>query len=256
MTTPALPAAVQPALSSSWLSQAQEDAAVGKVESPIWPGPVTEDHSGGPETIPGRDPVGGQDGSPITTDQIDYVSGGGGHFNEFPHSGHAAPVAPFANQGDFLQGSGPVPDTHSHDTGGVERTERVIMPNPGKWWRRILTGMTYDQQSQVTDTAGWRQNTATGRVDLDQYQGNDSDAYDPFQVPYSERPVYANFAYEPVALDTQPDAYTPDGQLPQMVATGGQGNAVYTEPADPEMTTPGTATAIPAAPASEDVGYF
>lgn len=255
MTTPAIPAAVQPALSSSWLTQAQEDAAVGQVESPIYPGPVSEDHSGGPETVPGREPVGGQDPSPFAPDQTgEFVSDGGGQFPEFPDSGHGAPVAPFEAQGDFLQGSGPLADTHSYDSGGVERVEHVPMPDGGVWTRMTLQDMTFDSQAQVTDTKGWRQNVPTGRSDLDQYQYNDSDAYNPFEVPYSERPIQANFAYEPVALDGTPDAYTPDGQLPQMVATGGQGNAVYTEPPDPEMVTAATAPA--SAPASGDVGFF
>lgn len=255
MTTPAVPAAVQPAVPGAWLTQAQQDAAVGQVVTPVWPGPVSENHAGGPETVPGRDPEGGQQASPIPPDQADTVSGGGGHFAEYPDTGHGGPVAPFATQGAFFGGSGPIVDTHSGDTGGVERKEHVIQPQAKGWFRRVLSGMTYDSQAQVTDTMGWRQNVPAGRTDLDQYQGQDADAYDPFLVPYSERPVHANFAYEAVPLTGTPGAYIPSGQLPEMIPTGGQGNLVYVEPDDPEMTPP-QATQTAGYVPGEDVGYF
>lgn len=249
--------ALTPVVGRAWLTQAQEDGMGGQVANPIYPGPITGDHTGGPETVPGRDPVGGQDTAQLPADDSDGVSGGGGQFPEYAYSGHAAPVAPFDAQPRPFAGSGAIADTHAFDSGGLERGSKVIQPTAKGWWRRVLSGLTYDSQSYAFTPEGFKVNVPAGRTDLDQYQGQNADAYAPFLIGYSERPIYANLAAEAQALNATPDAYTPSGELPEMIPTGGQGNAVYESPSDPPVTsTAAPASAGQSVPTDFDGGYF
>lgn len=248
--------AVQPALGTAWLTLSQETANVGQAVTEAYPGPITTDHSGGAETIPGRSPVGGQEASQIPPDTagIDDVSEGGGQYWENDTSGHAGAVAPFDASFVPFAGPGAAPATHSYDTGGVEAHGKVLMPSMKGWFRRVLSSSKYEDNAYSYTAEGFKVNTANGQTALDQYQGQDADAYDPFPVDYSERPLYANLAYEPNAITGSLDAYTPSGALMDMTATGGQGNDLYSEPADPSVN--GQVPTAPAAPSEFDGSDF
>jgi hypothetical protein len=251
--------ALQPAVSNAWLTLAQENGVSdAQVANPIYPGPITGDHAGSDvDTVPGRDPVGGQNAGQLPVGETD-VSGGGGYYPEQNYSGHAAPVAPFDSGAKPFTSSGAIADTHSFDTGGVERGRSVIQPTAKGWFRRILSGQTYDSQAYTYTPEGFKVNVPAGRTDLDQYQGQNADAYDPFLIGYSERPIHANLAYEPQALAGTQNAYTPSGELPQMIATGGQGNSVYESPDDPPVTSSADGVSTGQSPATGDPegGYF
>ena len=251
--------ALQPAVSNAWLTLAQENGVSdAQVANPIYPGPITGDHAGGAETVPGRTPVGGQNAAQLPADANPDVSGGGGYYPEQNYSGHAAPVAPFDATAKPFTSSGAIADTHSFDTGGVERGRAVIQPTAKGWFRRILSGQTYDSQAYTYTPEGFKVNVPAGRTDLDQYQGQLNDGYDPYLIGYSERPVYSNLAYESQALNESPDAYTPAGDLPQMIATGGQGNAVYESPDDPPVNSSAVGVSAGQTPVISDPegGYF
>jgi hypothetical protein len=162
-------------------------------------------------------------------------------------TGHSAPIADFdSSAGDPFAPSGPIADTHGYDTGGTQRKENVPLPSSPGWFRRILTGQTFNRQAQVTDDKGWALPAVNNRQNLDQYQGQDADGYDPFVIPYSERPLKANFAAEAHPVENIGGPYGPDGTLPDMYASGGQGDFGYTAPPDPSVTLQPSASSAPA----------
>lgn len=246
--------ALTPAVGSAWLTLDQENANVGQAVNEAYPGPITTDHAGGSETVTGRDPDGGQGTNPLPPDGVDGVSDGGGGYWEQPYSGHAGVIAPFDASARPFAPPGVIPDTHSYDTGDVERHGKVLMPSMFGWFRRVLQSATFDSNAYSYTSEGFKVNTAIGRNALDQYEGQDADAYDPFPVDYSERPLYANLAYEPNALTGSLTAYSPSGELMDMTPTGGQGNNLYNEPADPAVN--GQVQANPGSPGDFDGGDF
>jgi hypothetical protein len=230
--------AVTSAVNNNWLTAEQENAVSGQVANPIYPGPVTTDHAGGPETVAGRTPVGGQGTNNPLTDDYDFeFQQVYDAYPEYPVTGHGGPVSPHDSNAYPNKLAGVNVDTHAIDTGGVERKSKVLMPKAVGWFRRTISGMTYDKNSYSYNSEGFMINTATGRQDLDQYQGKAGDAYDPFLVPYAERPVLANLAYESIPYGSVGNPYIPSGQLPNMTPTGGQGNNAYTSPDDPPVNT-------------------
>jgi hypothetical protein len=231
------------ALSGGWLTVAQQQAVLGYPDNPEYPGPVTTDHADPGVADPGKSgPPAGTSPPVPSTGAVPVTDLSGGTITDTAAMlGHSAPVAAFdSNAGDWFAPPGPIADTHSYDTGGTGRTEHVPVPRSPGWWRRTATGQTFNRQSQVTDTAGWAQLAANGRVNLNQDQGQNADAYDPFTIPYSERPLRANFAASAYPVDPLASVYGVDGDLADMYALGGQGNYGYTSPADPviSVTTP------------------
>ena len=224
-----------------WLTVAEQNATTGYPDAPEWPGPVSENHQDPGPADPGRSgPPAGAPPPPIPstgTVPLADLSGGMAGDTVATVFGYSAPMGPTFAQDTPFAPSGPVADTHGYDTGGTDRHEHVPIPRSPGWWRRTLTGQTYNRQAQVTDTAGWDQNAANDRTNLGQDQGQNADAYDPFTIPYSERPIKANFAAEAYPLDYIGGPYGPDGSLPDMAAFGGQGNFAYTAPPDPYVTT-------------------
>jgi hypothetical protein len=236
-------AIVPSAVDSSWLTQADYTAQAipGEVVNPIYPGPITEDHSGGPETIPGRDPVGGQSVSPLPVDDdSDDVSGGGGGFPDHDTSGHSGPIADFDAQGMPFAGSGPIAPTHDEDTGGVERRENVPVP-VAKGWRRVLNMGTTNKQAYTYTPEGFQVNSPNDRTQDDQYQGDGANGYAPAWVPYSERPLHANLAHLATPVTTPAGAYVAPGGISDMELVGSGGNVAYESPADPFVIPSSTA---------------
>jgi len=235
----ALTNAVQPAI-PSW-SDAQTVA--GSVATPLYPGPITGDHSGGPETrapgstagpIPGTATIGYFERKPVFED----IPGSAGNTGSDDY-GHAGVISEFdSNAGEpFAQGLGPIADTHGFDTGGTTRKEYVLDPDASGWYRRTNTGeamdhgVTYDETGKIVTHPN-------GRINYDQYQGHNADGYDPKVIPYSERPIKLNVAHEPVnhnSGNTTP--YEPQSQLspvgPQFWTNTSN---IYEAPPDPSAS--------------------
>jgi hypothetical protein len=190
----------------------------GSVATPEFPGPITTNHGAGPlEEYPGS-PAGPPLGHSATVSYFEHypslenVPGELGDYSAI--YGHAAPIAAFDSNAGNQHGQGPIAiEVHEFDTGGTYRTQHVPMPKAKGWWRRVLSGQTWNRTVNY-DTTGKYVAEPNDRTDLDQYQGHNADAYDPYWIPYGERAVYLNIAHEPVAhgLDGQ-TAYTPQGQL-------------------------------------------
>ena len=242
-----------------WLTTAEENAVVGSPATPIYPGPLTSNHADPGPADPGRSgpPVGGQ--APGFPDQAYQDDLRGGIISDtVAELGHSAPEAPTFSQVKPFAPPGPIADTHGLDTGGTYRTQHVTQPRSPGWFRRVLTGQTNNRQAQVTDNAGWAQLAPNGRVDLDQYQGQAADGYDPAVIPYAERPVLANYAAEAFPVTLPPGGYIPDGALPDMAAQGGQGNFGYAAPPDPvvNVQAPQPQQAIPAVASMSGMEYI
>lgn len=238
-------------LSGAWLTTAQERAVIGYPDNPEWPGPVSENHADPGPADPGRSgPLNG----PVP--DIPYPGAlpapdvsGGVVTDQVAGLEHSAPIAAFDSNALAFGPPGAIADTHGNDTGGTQRKEAVPLPKSPGWWRRTLSGQTWNRQAQVTDNADWNISAPNARTDLDQYQGQDADGYHPFTIPYSERPLRANFAAEAHPITDAAGGYTPSGALSDMAGVGGQGNYAYTAPPDPSATVQPAA----AAPASQPV---
>jgi len=237
-------------LTGGWLTVAQQNAETGYPANPVYPGPITANHADPGPADPGKSgPPQGTAAPPIPpTGVVPLVDLSGGEAGDtVALLGNSGPIADFdSSAGGAFAPSGAIADTHGYDTGGTDRKEHVpIASNPG-WWRRILTGQTFNRQAQVTDNAGWQINSINGRTDLDQYQGQNANAYDPFVIPYSERPIHANFAAEAAPVDPIATAYGIQGSLPDMYGLGGQGDYAYTSPPDPSVTVVPEGAPVPA----------
>jgi hypothetical protein len=239
-----------PAVTSAVPSWTDAQTVVGTVAAPEYPGPITTDHAGGPEPYAPGSPAGPIPGVSPSIGFFEMPP----YFGDIPGEigdtsallGHEAPQATFdSNAGEpFAGGSGPVADTHEFDTGGTYRTQHVIQPKAGSWWRRTLTGETYNN-TDTYDSTGKVISTDNGRQDFDQYQGHNADASDPRWIPYSERPIYLNVAHEPVPFgEDSPGVYTPQGQLspvgPQFWTDTSN---IYETPPDPAVSTANQQTA-------------
>jgi hypothetical protein len=224
-----------------WLTVAEQNATIGYPDNPEWPGPVSENHQDAGPTDPGRSgpPAGMPPPAipPVGSAPVVDLSGGDAGDTQATVFGYSAPMGPTFAQDKPFGPSGPVADTHGYDTGGTARKDGVDQPRSPGWFRRTLSGQTFNRQSFNTTTSGWQVNAANGRTDLDQYQGQDADAYDPRWIPYSERPLKANFASEAYPVEDIGGPYGIDGDLADMTPLGGQGNYAYTSPPDPYVTT-------------------
>lgn len=243
--------AVPKAVSGSWLTAAQQDQVTGYPDTPLYPGPITTDHADPGAPDPGRaGPLQGAAAPPVPQaggePQPDLS--GGMVADTVAELGYSAPVAAFdSSAGEPFAPSGPIAPTHGYDTGGTGRKEHVPVPDSPGWWRRTLTGQTTDRTT-VFDPTGKMINDPGGRTNLDQAQGQNANGYDPFVIPYSERPLRANFAAAAYPVEAGGGVYGVEGALPDMAAFGGQGNWTYTAPPDPAASTspPPAAAAAPA----------
>jgi len=220
---------------------AQRDQQAGWPEAPRFPGAITTDHHGDPVDNPARmgPPDGGTPAPGYPSVTLDVTPQAPGVVSDTAAQlGHSALVAPGFPQTEPFAPPGPVANVHGLDTGGTYRNEHVPMPSSPGWFRRVLTGQTWNRRSFTTDTHGWRLNSPNDRTNLDQYTGQDAHGYAPRWIPYSERAVRANFAATayPVTPASNGGAYVPSAALPSMVQMGGQGNYGYTAPADPVIT--------------------
>jgi len=234
----------------NWLTVAQQNAVIGYPDNPEWPGPVSENHADAGVPDPGRSGP-PQGAAPPGIPSVDApplvdLSGGEDTDSQATVFGYSAPLGPTFSQDTPFAPPGPVSDTHGYDTGGTSRKEHVPVPDSPGWWRRVMTGQTFNRQAQVTDSAGWAISAPNDRVNFNQDQGQNANGYDPFVIPYAERPLKANFAAEAYPLEGGvPGPYGLDGALPDMTGLGGQGNFAYTSPPDPYVTVAAPAGSTP-----------
>jgi hypothetical protein len=226
-------------LSGGWLTAAQSDAITGYPAQETYSGPVSENHLDPGHADPGRS--GPPDGTPAppvpSTGGVPLADLSGGEHGDTQAAvyGSSAPMAAFDSAaGAPFAPSGPAADTHGYDTGGTGRKEHVPVPRSPGWFRLTLRGQTWNRQAQVTDGKGWQLSSPNDRQNLDELQGQNANGYDPFVIPYSERPLKANFAAESYPVSPVSGPYGVAG-VPGLDLMGGQGNLGYTSPPDPSV---------------------
>jgi hypothetical protein len=171
---------------------------------------------------------------------------GGGYWDSSFLTGHDGPQEAWdSSSGEPFAPSGAVnPELHGEDTGAVRQFEYVTPAEIGTLTRRTSYGQTFNRIAPTLETIG--QTAPNDRTDMDQYQVHNPDGHDPWDIPYSERPIYNNVAYEAEGINPTGSPYTPSGYLPDRSAFDYAAQA-YEEPPDPSM-------GIPATPATTDTG--
>lgn len=111
----------------------------------------------------------------------------------------------------------------------------------GSLTRRTQPGQTTIRNGTGDQVTKDNVTSPNGRTNLDQYQYWDADAFDPWTIPYGERPVYNNLAWEGVALDPVGGTYTPAGALSDRSVYDYSAQA-YEQPPDPTIGSPATQT--------------
>ena len=169
---------------------------------------------------------------------LPHQAPGGGVQDAAWLTGHDGPSIPWdSSAGQPFAGSGAInPELHGEDTGGVFVKAHVIPASIGQLFRRVMTGQTTVRMSgdQVTRD---NQTGPNGRADYDQQQWHNPDGHDPWAIPYAERPVLNNVAYQPVATTDPGTAYGVAGGLPDR-STYPYGALAYEAPPDPSVPPP------------------
>src|ERR1700722_6571455 len=167
---------------------------------------------------------------------------GGGYGDTAWTTGHDGPQAPWdSSAGAPFAPSGALdPDLHGTDTGGVFVREHVIPAGIGSLTRRVQSGQTMDRLGSTQQVIG--QMAPNNRQDLGQYQVWDPEGHAPWDIPYSERPIYNNVAYQPVASTDPGNAYGVAGALPDRSPYSYAAQA-YQAPPDPDVAAPAASSA-------------
>lgn len=208
-----------------------------------YPGAVDSRQYGNPgiESQPKAGPVlGSQPGQPFR-DRIPQQEPGGG-VADLPSPG-GDPQPPWdSSAGQPFAPSGALdPALHGDDSGGVRRFEHVIPAAIGKLTRHTMTGQTFNRVAPTQTEIGMT--AVNGRTNLDEQQWHDPDAverFGPFPLPYSERAIQNNVAYEAVPIDPIPTPYAPAGQLPDMSPYNSYPALAYAQPQDPAVAMAGS----------------
>ena len=241
--TPAAAPAVQPALDPVDVV----NAPTGYPASERYPGPVDPSQYTGagadqylPTTPGGPEgpPYGDQAAEPFAQ-TLPHMAPGGGWQDTAWASGHDGPQAPWdSSAGAAFAPSGPVPpQLHGTDTGGVWIKEYVVPAAIGSLTRRTQPGQTTVRNGSGDQTLKDNVTSPNGRTDLDQYQDWNPDGYDPWVIPYGERPVLNNLAWEATAIDPTGAPYTPSGALPDRAPYLAYPAQAYEAPPDPDVAT-------------------
>lgn len=216
-----------------------------------YPGPVNPALYGPGQ---GTQPAGGGAGPVATgygpepfTSTLPHQAPGGGWQDTAPLTGHDGPQLPWdSSAGAPFAPSGAIsPDLHGTDTGGVWNREHVIPASIGSLTRRTQPGQTTVRNGSGDQALKDNVTSPNNRTDLDQYQVHNPDGYDPWTIPYSERPIFNNLAYENVPMDPVAGTYTPSGQLSDRSVHDYAAQA-YDAPPDPYMGPSAPAAAGPA----------
>jgi hypothetical protein len=171
---------------------------------------------------------------------VPEYAAGGGVFNSDYLSGHDGPQeawdssagAPFAPSGAIN------PELHGHDTGGVYQFETVIPAEIGELSRHTTTGQTTVRNGSGDQVTKDNVTSPNNRTNMDQQQWHNPDGgeggFAPYEIPYSERAIYNNLAYEAEGITPTDSHYTPSGFLPDRSPHDYKAQA-YQAPADPSM---------------------
>lgn len=225
--------------------------AVGTPTTERYPGAVnpsqyetgrTSPEPGGPSG-----PVAGEIGPHPFTERTPASISGGGYQDTGWMSGTDAPIVPWdsnAGPGGYAPSGAVNPDLHADDTGGVFRKEHGIPAAIGKLSRRTSHGQT-TVRSSGTLTLRDGQTSPNERSDMDQYQNWNPEGFSPWNIPYAERAILNNVAYQSTAITPESVQYVPSGDLPDNAPLGYSAQA-YEAPPSPYV---GTA---PAAPESDN----
>jgi hypothetical protein len=217
--------------------------AAGSPAAERYPGAVSPDQyaAGRPGALLQGGPAGPAEGTwgtqPFGGGPVPMESPGGGYQDASWTTGHDGPQSPWdSSAGAAFAPSGALdPDLHGEDLGAAYVRERVIPASIGKLTRRTMTGQTTVTQAEtLTEKVGTSPN---GRQDLDQQQWHDPDGYNPWTIPYAERPVLNNLAHEAVPFDPITTAYGVSGYLPDRSPYDAGLAVAYEAPPDPAVTT-------------------
>jgi len=215
------------------------DVPAGQPATERYPGAVDAAAYGpGSSTTPGTPagpPYGSWGAEPFTA-TLPEQAPGGGYQDTGWQTGHDGPQAGWdSSAGQPFSPSGAVaPVLHGEDTGAVYQQEHVIPAAIGSLTRRTMTGQTWNRVSGTQDTHG--RSEPNGRLDLDQQQWHNPDGYDPWMIPYAERPVLNNLAYEAVSSAAE-GGYAASGGLPDRSLYNEYAAVAYEAPADPAVDT-------------------
>jgi hypothetical protein len=172
------------------------------------------------------------------TSTLPHQAPGGGWQDTAWMTGHDGPQAVWdSSAGQAFAPSGAVgPDLHGEDTGGVWIREHVIPASIGSLTRRVQAGQTTVRNGSGDQVTKDNITSPNGRTDLDQYQMHDPDGFDPWDIPYGERPVQNNLAYEAMPIEPTGSPYTPAGELSDRSVYDYAAQA-YESPPDPYVGT-------------------
>jgi len=182
-------------------------------------------------------PVTGQYGEEPFTSTVPEQAPGGGYWDASFLTGTDGPSVPWdSSAGEPFAPSGAInPALHGEDLGATHVKQHVVPAAIGSLTRRTETGQT---TVTVADTQTTKVDVApNNRVNLDQYQDWNPDGYDPWTIPYSERPVLNNLAWNAVALQQVNTPYGVAGVLPDRSPYDAGLAVAYQAPPDPAVTT-------------------
>jgi hypothetical protein len=160
---------------------------------------------------------------------------GGGYIDTSFTSGHDAPEEAWdSSAGEPFAPSGAInPELHGQDTGAVYQFQHVAAADIGMLTRHTSYGQTFNRVAPDQTTIG--QTAVNNRQDMDQYQYHNPNGHDPWEIPYAERPIYNNVAYEAEGINPTDSQYTPSGELPDR-APYQYGSEAYEAPPDPDVS--------------------
>jgi hypothetical protein len=216
--------AVQPLLSTDWL-KVDTKANSGSGTTPqVNPGATLPNPQ-----VPLVDPV-------IPFDQPNVAPVSDGTLYDGQNWGDAWPTF---SQGQWTQGPAQTPEADIPD-----QPENMALDLTGPGTVRVTLNQYagYNAQAQVTDNAGWKVNTPSGRSSQRKLLGANGVGYEDQWYQTASRPVPARFAK--VAVPNNSPEGTPgvlNGATLSNFADinyGGSGNVAYSTPAPPATTTP------------------
>jgi hypothetical protein len=224
------------------------NTAAGEPAAETYPGALDPAvHSGDTDqnpTTPGGiagPPYGSWQAQPFTATLPEQAPGGGYQQTSW-QTGHDAPQAAWdSSAGAPFAPSGPLaPMLHAEDDGTVWRHEHVIPAAIGSLTRRTQQGQTTIRNGSGDQVLKDNVVSPNDRVNLDEYQvhrGDDS-GWAPWEIPYAERAVTNNLAWEAQPVEATGSPYVPSGYLPDR-SVYDYAAVAYEAPPDPSVTTAG-----------------
>jgi hypothetical protein len=231
-----------PLLGGSWLSVG--NLPVEGTPSPEWSGAIgmTEhQQQGAVNPQRGGPPAGGYTGtsSPFADEYQPDPDTPGVIADTTYLEGHEAPW-PVAGSTD---GNAIGNELHGRDQGAYgARQPRGGTPSAPGYFYGQVPGQSYDSQSQVTDSAGWKISTPAPMRSSWQRSGqNNPEYYEQLWQPSIEQPHYAQLAQGPTAI-VPGTPLGPDGTVPDMSQMYDGTTVAATPPSPPSVPTTVQAT--------------